>query len=60
LQVGDLVFFNNGSNSRINHVGIYIGNSNFVHASSGGAKVVMISSLNADNYNRRYSTAVRL
>lgn len=60
LQVGDLVFFNNGSSKTINHVGIYIGNNEFVHASSGNTKAVIISSLNANNYNRRYSIAVRL
>jgi len=60
LQVGDLVFFNNGSSKRINHVGIYIGDNNFIHASSGSKKAVIISSLNLSNYNRRYHTAVRL
>lgn len=60
LEIGDLVFFNNGSSSRINHVGIYIGSNNFIHASSGANMSVIISSLNADNYRRRYSTARRL
>lgn len=60
LEVGDLVFFNNGSNKTINHVGIYIGDNNFIHASSGGKKAVIISSLGLANYNRRYHTAVRL
>ncbi|RQD70638.1 MAG: hypothetical protein D5S00_03685 [Tindallia sp. MSAO_Bac2] len=60
LHVGDLVFFNNGSTSTINHVGIYIGGNNFIHASSGSNMSVIISSLNADNYRRRYSTAKRI
>ncbi|SDY85854.1 C40 family peptidase [Tindallia californiensis] len=60
LEVGDLVFFNNGSSSSINHVGIYIGGNNFIHASSGSNMSVIVSSLNADNYRRRYSTARRL
>ncbi len=59
LQVGDLVFFNNGSTSRINHVGIYIGGNNFIHASSGSNMSVIVSSLNS-NYDRRYSTAKRV
>lgn len=60
LQIGDLVFFNNGSSNRINHVGFYIGGNNFIHASSGSNMSVIVSSLNANNYNRRYSTAKRL
>lgn len=61
LQVGDLVFFNSGSSSTISHVGIYIGNNEFIHASStpGNAKII-ISPLNTGHYNGRYSTAVRL
>ena len=59
LQVGDLVFFNNGSTSRINHVGIYIGGNDFIHASSGSNMSVIVSSLNSNNYNRRYLTAKR-
>lgn len=61
LQVGDLVFFNNGRSSTISHVGIYIGNNEFIHASStpGNAKII-ISPLNTGHYNSRYSTAVRL
>lgn len=42
LQPGDLVFFKIKSN-RINHVGLYMGNSNFAHASSSAG--VIISSL---------------
>ncbi len=38
LQIGDLVFFaNNGKH--INHVGIYIGNNQFIHAPGKGKKV---------------------
>lgn len=61
LQVGDLVFFNNGKSTTISHTGIYIGNNEFIHASSttGNAKVI-ISPLNTGHYNTRYSTAVRL
>lgn len=44
LQAGDLVFFRTGGRF-ISHVGIYVGNSKFIHAPSGG-KEVTISSLN--------------
>jgi peptidoglycan endopeptidase LytE len=36
LKSGDLVFFGNGS---INHVGIYLGNGNFISATNHGVKV---------------------
>jgi lipoprotein Spr len=49
LKEGDLVFFKIHSR-RISHVGIYLGNNRFAHASSRG---VAISSLD-DDYYRRY------
>lgn len=50
LKEGDLVFFRVHS-SRISHVGIYLMNNCFVHASS--SQGVMISSLN-DKYWQKY------
>lgn len=49
LKEGDLVFFKIHSRS-ISHVGIYLGNNRFAHASSKG---VAVSSLE-DNYYSRY------
>ena len=51
LQKGDLVFFDTTKEfkHRVNHVGIYIGNHQFIHASSGGKKV-MISSFNKKKF----------
>ncbi len=57
LQVGDLVFF--GTKKRIGHVGIFIGNGNFIHASSG-AKKVTITSLDKKYYKQRYRGARRV
>jgi hypothetical protein len=59
LTAGDLVFFHTGRSRRINHVGIYIGSGNFIHASSGGGQV-QINSLNEGYYNERFSTARRV
>ena len=56
LKKGDLVFFGNGY--RANHVGIYIGNGKFQHASSAKKRVV-ISSLNNPYYRRHYMGARR-
>lgn len=58
LQPGDLIFFNTYG-SGVSHVGIYMGDNNFVHASSGEGKVV-VSSLTEDYYNSRYVNATRV
>jgi len=56
LQKGDLVFFGRGG--RATHVGIYIGNGMFQHASSAKGRVT-ISSLNKSYYRRHYIGARR-
>jgi len=60
LQYGDLVFFDTGENftGTVTHVGVYIGNGQFQHASSNYGKVV-ISSLNDSKYATRFLTARR-
>jgi len=57
LQLGDLVFFNT-SGKGISHVGIYVGDGQFAHASS--SKGVRISKLSEDYYSKRYVTARRV
>lgn len=57
LKFGDLVFFKIRRN-RISHVGIYVGDNNFVHASTKLG--VIVSSLNERYYKRTYATARRL
>ncbi|RUM71645.1 MAG: glycoside hydrolase [Sulfurovum sp.] len=47
LQKGDILFFDTSGKGHINHSGVYIGEDRFIHASSGKAKSVTISSLNA-------------
>ncbi len=53
LTAGDLVFFNNGSASLASHVGIYIGDNQFIHATSPG-NPVSIDSLSDNYYNKYY------
>lgn len=59
LKKGDLVFFSTKRSKRVGHVGIYIGNNKFIHASSG-AKKVTISSLNKAYYKNKYKGARRV
>lgn len=59
LEAGDLVFFANGRGGRVGHVGIYIGESEFIHASSGSGQVI-ISSLDESYYSRYYCGARRI
>ncbi len=58
LKPGDLVFFHTTRRS-ISHVGIYIGNSQFVHASNHG-RGVTVDSLNSSYYAPRYRGARRV
>ena len=61
LQAGDLVFFlDYETMDGIGHCGIYIGNGEFIHASSGSGYCVKISNLLTGSYNKRYATARRL
>lgn len=58
LQQGDLVFFNTMGRG-VSHVGIYVGNNNFIHAST--SRGVMISSIYDPYYwGSRYVGAKRV
>lgn len=58
LQAGDLVFFNT-QRSAYSHVGIYVGNSNFIHAPRTGS-VVRIESMKKRYWATRFNGAKRL
>jgi cell wall-associated NlpC family hydrolase len=57
LKPGDLVFFHIDSR-RVNHVGIYIGHHQFVHA-PGAGKPVTINSLDDEFYAESFASAGR-
>jgi len=58
LRVGDLVFFGYSAYN-ITHVGMYIGDGQFIHSSSGSGKVV-ITDLSSNYYTRMYIGAKRI
>jgi lipoprotein Spr len=57
LKEGDLVFFNTNDRS-ISHVGVYLQNNKFVHAST--KKGVMISDMNEPYFKKSYVSSGRL
>ncbi|MGA2780866.1 MAG: NlpC/P60 family protein [Smithella sp.] len=57
LTKGDLVFFH--TKRSLGHVGIYIGNNEFVHASSRG-RVIRVDNLDSPYYQKRFQRAVRI
>ena len=61
LKPGDLVFFDTSKRRKgyVNHVGIYIGNNQFIHASSAKKKVI-ITSLNKNFYSKRFKGGRRV
>jgi peptidoglycan endopeptidase LytE len=57
LSEGDLLFF--GTKRTIGHVGIYVGNNEFVHASSR-KRGVRVDNLDTPYFDKRFVRAVRL
>lgn len=56
---GDLVFFTTSKNhGRVNHVGLYIGNGSFVHAST--SRGVIVSRLSEEYYKRHFHSVGRV
>jgi len=58
LQPGDLVFFNTRGRRGVSHVGIYIGQNEFVHAPRRGA-TVRVDRLDSTYWGRHYAGARR-
>jgi len=61
LRPGDLIFFDTSRRKKgyVNHVGIYLGNNKFIHASSAKKRVV-VTSLSRPFYSSRYKGARRV
>jgi cell wall-associated NlpC family hydrolase len=58
LETGDLVFFSNGGNVPM-HVGVYLGNRQFLHAEKKAGRVI-ITDLNKPWYAQRFLAARRV
>lgn len=58
LRKGDLVFFNTNGRG-VSHVGIYMGDNQFLHAPRTGARV-RVEDMNIAYWNQRYQGARRL
>lgn len=59
LQPGDLVFFNT-LNRAYSHVGVYVGENRFIHASSSQTGAVMVSDMSQPYWSKRFNGARRL
>ena len=59
LSVGDLVFFSSNGGSSITHVGLYIGDNEFIHASTPSSGVI-ISRLDSTYYLNVWYGAKRI
>jgi cell wall-associated NlpC family hydrolase len=51
MQTGDLIFFGNNKKKRINHVGVYLSDGQFIHASS--SQGITVSSLEDRYWKKR-------
>lgn len=58
LKPGDLVFYNTLKKS-FSHVGIYLGDNQFIHAPSAGGKI-RIESMNLSYWKKRFNGARRI
>lgn len=54
LRCGHIVVFSRGGAAKVFHVGIYLGDSKFIHSASGGGRGIMVSSLLEDYYAKHY------
>lgn len=58
LRAGDLVFFKTKFWGRIDHVGIYVSDKNFIHASTN--RGVIFSNIEEEYYKKRFKEAKRI
>ncbi len=59
LRPGDVIFFRTHGRRFVSHVGIYLGDGQFIHAPSSG-KQVSIDNLQDDYWRRHYTSGGRM
>ncbi|MDD5937949.1 MAG: C40 family peptidase, partial [Clostridiales bacterium] len=59
LRPGDLVFFKSGGSKPVSHVGIYVGNGQFIHASTNTYSI-RYDSLTSGYFSNTYVYARRI
>lgn len=60
LEPGDLILFNDRGRGRVSHVGIYMGDDQFIHSSSSRSGGVRIDKLSSRYWNASYIQAKRV
>jgi cell wall-associated NlpC family hydrolase len=60
LEPGDLILFNDRGRGRVNHVGIYMGDDQFIHASSKRSGGVRVDKLSNSHWSASYLQAKRV
>lgn len=61
LKAGDLVFFDTNYDGKMNHVGIYLGDGKFIHASTANNRNVQITDMNSSSFwKNAYMFATRV
>ena len=60
IKIGDILSFDTTNAGHINHSGIYIGDGEFIHSSSGRAKSVTVSKLDMGFYKDKFRWGVRI
>ena len=60
LEPGDVLFFNNRGRGQVSHVGIFIGDDQFIHSSSSRSGGVRIDSLEDRYWKASYMLAKRI
>lgn len=58
LSEGDLVFFRINKGRKVSHVGVYLGNNKFIHAST--SRGVIVSDLDEPYYSQRFQHGGRV
>ena len=60
LEPGDLILFNDRGRGRVTHVGIYMGDDEFIHSSSKRSGGVRVDKLSSKYWNSSYLQAKRV